>query len=172
MNRLTGDMLSLARLDSGSLSAADFTTVSLNECIDNALKFTEFSAVERKIKITKNIPEEINITGDRDLLTEAFMNIIDNAIKYNRSGGIVEITAARNKNGAEVAVQDSGEGIMGKDVDRIFNRFYRADTSRGREGTGLGLSIAKAIVETHGGRIKVKSEPGKGSCFTLTLPTV
>jgi signal transduction histidine kinase len=172
MNRLTGDMLSLARLDSGSLSAADFTTVSLNECIDNALKFTEFSAKERKTKITKNIPEDINIRGMRDLLTEVFMNIIDNAIKYNRSGGIVKITAARNKNGAEVTVQDTGEGILKKDVDRIFDRFYRADTSRGREGTGLGLSIAKAIVETHGGRIKVKSEPGKGSCFTLTLPTV
>jgi heavy metal sensor kinase len=170
MNRLIGDMLSLARLDSGSLSAADFTTVSLYKCIDNALKFTEFSAKERQIKIIKKIPEDINITGDRDMLTEVFLNIIENGIKYNRISGTLEITAARNTDGTEVVVQDTGDGIMEGDLERIFDRFYRADTSRGKEGTGLGLSIAKAIVEAHGGRIKVESEPGKGSCFVLTLP--
>ena len=105
------------------------------------------------------------------MLTEVFLNIIDNAIKYNRPGGIVEIAAVQNKDEAEVTVQDTGEGIMKKDLNRIFDRFYRADTSRGREGTGLGLNIAKAIVEAHGGRIKVKSEPGKGSFFILTLPS-
>jgi signal transduction histidine kinase len=172
MNRLIEDMLSLARLDSGYLSAADFITVSLYKCIDNALKFTEFSIAERNIKITRHIPEDINILGNRDMLTEVFLNIIDNAIKYSKHGSTVEITATHNTDGAEVAVQDTGEGIMEKDLNRIFDRFYRADTSRNREGTGLGLSIANAIVEIHGGRIKVKSEPGKGSCFVLTLPTV
>jgi signal transduction histidine kinase len=170
MNRLVGDMLSLTRLDSGILSAANFTIVSLNECIDNALKFMEFSAKERQIKIIKNIPGDINILGDRDMLTEFFLNIVENGIKYNRIGGTLEITATQNTDRAEVSIQDTGEGIREGDSEKIFNRFYRADTSRGREGTGLGLSIAKAIVEAHSGRIKVESEPGKGSCFVLTLP--
>lgn len=170
MNRLIEDMLSLARLDSGVLSAADFTTVSLDKCIDNAIKFTEFSAAQRKVEIKKNISEDIKVTGNRDLLSEVFKNIIDNAVKYNRPGGIVEITAVRNSDAAEVTVKDTGDGVMEKDLNRIFDRFYRADTSRGREGTGLGLSIAKAIMETHGGCIKVISKPGRGSSFVLTLP--
>jgi heavy metal sensor kinase len=170
MNRLIGDMLSLARLDSGSLSAADFTTVSLYECIDNAIKFTEFSAKENQVKIIKKIPEDINILGDRDMLTEVFLNIIDNAIKYSKPGGTVEIKAAHNTDGVEVAVQDTGAGIREGDSAKIFDRFYRSDTSRGIEGTGLGLSIAKEIVKIHGGHIKVKSEPAKGSLFVLTLP--
>ncbi len=171
MDRLIGDMLSLTRIDSGVLSASDFTVVSLYECIDNALRFTEFPAKEKQIKIIKRIPEDINIPGDRDMMTEVFLNIIENGIKYNRPGGSVEITAARSAGSTEIAVKDTGEGISENDLDRIFDRFYRADTSRGREGTGLGLSIAKAIVETHGGRINVRSEPGKGSCFVITLPT-
>jgi signal transduction histidine kinase len=170
MNRLVGDMLSLTRLDSRLLAAADFTIVSLYECIDNALKFTEFSAKERQIKIIRKTPEDINIKGDRDMLTEVFLNIIENGIKYNRVGGTLEITATKNTDRAEVSIQDTGEGIREGDSEKIFDRFYRADTSRGKEGTGLGLSIAKAIVEAHGGRIKVESEPGKGSCFVLTLP--
>ncbi len=170
MNKLIRDMLSLARLDSGSISAADFTAVSLHECIDNALKFAKFSAAERDIKITRHIPEDIKIPGDRDMLTEVFLNIIDNAIKYNKPGGNVEITVTRNKDKAEVVVQDSGEGITKKDLDRIFDRFYRADASRNREGTGLGLSITKAIVEIHRGLIDVTNEPGQGTCFILTFP--
>jgi signal transduction histidine kinase len=104
------------------------------------------------------------------MLTEVFLNIIENGIKYNRVGGTLEITATKNTDRAEVSIQDTGEGIREGDSEKIFDRFYRADTSRGKEGTGLGLSIAKAIVEAHGGRIKVESEPGKGSCFVLTLP--
>ncbi len=163
-------MLSLTRLDSGLLSTADFTSVSLYECIDNALKFTEFLAKEREIKIVNKIPEDIHISGDRDMLTEVFLNIIENGIKYNKAGGTVEITAAKNTDSAEVAIQDTGEGIRKGDSDKIFDRFYRADTSRSKEGTGLGLSIAKAIIEAHRGRIQVKRGLDKGSCFVFTLP--
>ncbi len=172
MNRLIGDMLSLTRLDSGLLSTADFTSVSLYECIDNALKFTEFLAKEREVKIANKIPEDIHITGDRDMLTEVFLNIIENGIKYNKAGGTVEITAAKNTDSAEVFIEDTGKGIREGDSDKIFDRFYRADTSRSKEGTGLGLSIAKAIIEAHRGRIHVKRGLDKGSCFVLTLPIV
>jgi hypothetical protein len=170
MNRLIGDMLSLTRLDSGLLSAADFTRVSLYECIDNALKFTEFLAKEKQVKIINKIPEDIHILGDRDMLSEVFLNIIENGIKYNRAGGTVEITATKNTDSADVSIQDTGEGIREGDSEKIFNRFYRADTSRSKEGTGLGLSIAMAIIEAHGGRIQVKSGLDSGSCFILTLP--
>lgn len=170
MNRLVVDMLSLTRIDSGLISASNVTVVSLYECINNALKFMECSAKERQIKIIKDIPEEINVSGDGDMLTEVFVNIIENGIKYNRVGGTLKITATKNTDRAEVSIRDTGEGIGEGDYEKIFDRFYRSDTSRSEEGTGLGLSIAKAIVEAYGGEIKVESYLGKGSCFILTFP--
>lgn len=108
--------------------------------------------------------------GDKDRITEALLNIIENAVIYNKDNGSVEITALKSNGQINILIKDAGIGIKNGDLEKIFERFYRSDTSRSIEGTGLGLNIAKTIIEAHGGEIKVESEFGKGSCFTITLP--
>lgn len=170
MRRLIDDMLSLARLDSGLLSSSDFRTISLNACLKQSLKLAEVLAEKRGIIIQVSLSEDTALSGDLNTLTEAFLNIIENAIKYNRQNGKVNISVLKNSRRVTVTIEDTGTGIHDNDMQRIFDRFYRAGTSRGMEGTGLGLSIAKTIIESHGGEITVRSEPDKGSCFSISLP--
>ncbi len=164
------DMLSLARLDSGILTSKDFTVVSLNECVQRALAMVHPLAEKRRVRIVSNLEAAVEIAGNRDSLTEAFLNVIENGVKYNRENGLLEVSAARDGAKAVVEIRDTGVGIQDGEVERIFDRFYRADTPRSGECTGLGLSIAKTIIEAHGGEITVKSEPGKGSTFMIALP--
>ena len=170
MKKLIDDMLSLTRLDSGSLSASGFADVSLGECINRAVKFTEFMAEAKQIQINKNISKDIWIKGDQNALTEIFLNIIENAIKYSPAENSIEITLTPDAREATVEITDHGAGITQEDMERVFDRFYRGTAARTLPGTGLGLSIAKAIAEAHGGRILARSEPGKGSSFFITLP--
>jgi two-component system, OmpR family, sensor histidine kinase BaeS len=112
------------------------------------------------------------IRADRDKISQLFVNLISNALKYTDAGGQVDVEVKEDDTGARLTVRDSGIGIAAAELDRIFERFYRADKSRNRltGGSGLGLAIAKAIVTAHGGGIGVASSPGEGSEFTVTLP--
>ena len=170
MGKLIKDLLSLARLDAGILSPANFKNISLNECIQQAIQLTAPLAEKKQVSIKTSLVDDINIIGDKDRITEAFLNIIENAVNYNKDNGVVEITTSANNNNVNISIKDTGIGIKGDDLERIFERFYRADASRSTEGTGLGLSIAKAIIEAHAGEIKAEGEFGKGSCFIITLP--
>jgi two-component system phosphate regulon sensor histidine kinase PhoR len=112
------------------------------------------------------------VLADEDALTQVFGNLIENAVKYGRSGERVLVGARDRKSTVEFFVQDFGPGIPSEHLPRIFERFYRVDKARSREsgGTGLGLSIAKHIVLAHGGTIRVESELGAGATFLFTLP--
>jgi len=125
---------------------------------------------QRGIKITATVEPGLKVSGNRDSLTEAFLNIIENGLKYNREHGLLEVSAVSNGRNAVVTIRDTGVGIKNEDRERIFDRFYRSDTARNEEGTGLGLSISRTIIEAHGGDIAVESELGKGSTFTVVLP--
>lgn len=107
-------------------------------------------------------------------MRQVFTNIIENAIKYNVNGGKVYVAIDEDEHNLIVKVRDTGIGIKKEDIDKIFDRFYRADKSRKREigGAGLGLSICKWIIESHGGYIKVESEYGSGSTFSIFLPKI
>lgn len=170
MGKIINDLLSIARLDSGILSPENFKDISLNECIRQAVELTAPVAEAKSVSIRTYLEDDIDISGDRDKLTEAFLNIIENAVNYNRPSGVVEIATIKKDNSVDISIKDTGIGIKEDDLERIFERFYRADTTRNINGTGLGLSITKAIAEAHGGEIKVESEFGRGSCFTITLP--
>ena len=112
-----------------------------------------------------------NLRGDVHRLRQAIANLVDNAIKYNREGGLVEITLSGNRVRVQVSVQDKGKGIAPGDLELVFNKFYRASGNRDQlNGAGLGLSIAKKIIEAHGGDIWVESELGIGSRFAFSLP--
>ncbi|MFA5354859.1 MAG: ATP-binding protein [Thermodesulfovibrionales bacterium] len=170
MSRLINDMLSVARLDSGILTPADFKEVQVRNCIDDALKMIRPMAERRDISITSSIPEEIRVMGDRSLLTEAILNILSNAVKYNKDKGIVDISAWEKEGRIQISIRDTGMGISADEKDKIFERFYRSSAALLDEGTGLGLSISKGIIEAHRGEIRVESNPGAGSRFILSLP--
>lgn len=163
------DLLSLARLDSGVLSQG-FAVVSLNACIERALEMTKPFAEKRHLQVIVALGDDVAIPGNSESLTEAFLNILENGVKYNREYGVLELTAVGSGAQAVVSIKDTGVGMGKEDQARIFDRFYRADTARNSDGTGLGLSIAKAIIDAHGGAITLESEPGKGTTFMVALP--
>lgn len=117
--------------------------------------------------------ESIEISMDKDKLKQIIYNLLSNAMKYLEEGGKVLVNLNRERDHIKITVEDNGTGIKEEDLPHIFKRFYRADVSRNKEtgGTGLGLSITKSLVEAHGGSITVNSEFGKGTRFTILLPT-
>lgn len=171
INRMIEDLLVLLRADSG---AKNLNVISFN--LGNMLKKLGDSfgliAKSKNINFLINEMEDIKISGDEKLLRRAFSNLLDNAIKYTLPDGHVYVTLEERDGIVEVFVEDTGIGISEDHKDKIFDRFFRSDSSRSREtgGAGLGLSIAKNIVELHSGKIEVKSTLEAGSAFIVTLP--
>jgi two-component system sensor histidine kinase SenX3 len=171
VGRLIDDLLELSRLEYGGqvLSA----TMSVAEVVSEAVDRTQTLADGRGISLVsvESVPETM-VIGDRRQLVSALQNLLENAIKYSDRGSSVEISLRRADGDVLIDVRDRGVGIPSKELDRIFERFYRVDRARSREtgGTGLGLSIARHIAHNHGGDILVHSVEGAGSTFTLKLP--
>jgi len=172
MKKIVDDMLSLARLDSGILSSGGFQKISIKSVLENAVQLMEVPADRTGVKINPLFRDEkdTDITGDQNTLTEAFLNVIENAVRYNKSGGTADISVSNDRGHVTVMIKDTGTGIRKDDMSRIFDRFYRSEDSRSVEGSGLGLSIAKTVIEAHGGSIRAESDADKGSCFTIVLP--
>ncbi|MCE5195406.1 MAG: hypothetical protein LLF28_08180 [Nitrospiraceae bacterium] len=172
MSEIIKNMLSLAQLDSGLMGKDSFKIVNISEVISKAVELTKIFIEKKKIDIKITIGSEINILADKNRLIEAFINIIENAVKYNTDGGSIEISTQKDNNSINVIVKDAGPGIKASDIPYVFERFYRSDQSRGySSGSGLGLSISKAIIESHNGGIRVESEYGKGTVIIVNLPT-
>lgn len=152
----------------GSLEIED---ASLLEVMEAALKRVVPLARKRQIAINNQVDDFV-LEGETQSLTELFVILLDNAIKYSDKNSEVTLTSGKTDHHIEVAVKDTGIGIDEKDIPHIFDRFYRADKSRSKtRGYGLGLSIAKKIIETHRGSISVESKINKGSKFIVKLPT-
>lgn len=152
----------------GSLEIED---ASLLEVMEAALKRVVPLARKRQIAINNQVDDFV-LEGETQSLTELFVILLDNAIKYSDKNSEVTLTSGKTDHHIEVAVKDTGIGIDEKDIPHIFDRFYRADKSRSKTpGYGLGLSIAKKIIETHRGSISVESKINKGSKFIVKLPT-
>ena len=138
------------------------------------LQIVETQLEDRRNGSVESLP---SVRADREAIHQVFSNLIDNAMKYGRSGGRILLGARPAKRGIEFGVefyvQDFGAGIASEHLPRLFERFYRVDKARSREsgGTGLGLAIAKHIMLAHGGSIRAESELGHGSTFLFTLPT-
>jgi two-component system phosphate regulon sensor histidine kinase PhoR len=172
LNNIASDLLTLSELESGH-STSEPEIVSVRDVLETALRSVEAQARVQNVHIVCGKIEDLTVTGYRIRLEQALVNIIDNAVKFNRPGGEVRIECIRDTSGAaRISVSDTGSGIPREDLSRIFERFYRVEKARSREvgGTGLGLSIVKHVVERMDGRITVESEAGAGSTFTITLP--
>lgn len=171
LTQLVQDIIQLSRVQSTEVIGST-TEVDLSEVIAESVDRNRVMANKKKIDLKVSGPEGVRVFGDRELLTTAVKNLIENAVAYSDSDRPVTISISRRKGIAEIDIKDKGEGISQEDLDRIFERFYRVDQSRSRQtgGTGLGLSLVKNIAQKHLGEVQVKSKLGVGSTFTLRLP--
>jgi two-component system sensor histidine kinase SenX3 len=168
---LVQDIIKLSRLQSEEV-IADAELIDLNEVVAEAIDRNEQLAANRKIRLVSEQSPKLEVFGNKEMLITAVKNLIENAISYSDQGTSVGIGCSAKESIAEITVTDSGSGISPENQERIFERFYRADPSRSREtgGTGLGLSIVKHVAKTHRGEIKLFSQVGVGSTFTLRVP--
>jgi two-component system phosphate regulon sensor histidine kinase PhoR len=173
LNSIAADLLVLSDLESGSDPEPD--VISVQGVLDAAVVTVQAEAKERDVSLICENIENVFVTGSRLRLEQAILNLLANAIKFNKPGGEVRVSTAVNGNHqVSIVISDTGVGIPSQDLPRIFERFYRIDKARSRQvgGTGLGLSIVKHVVERMNGAIEVESQLGRGSVFTLRLPAV
>jgi signal transduction histidine kinase len=169
--QMINNFLDISKLETGRLRL-ERKAVNLRSLTQEVLDQLQAQAAERNITLSllgkENIPR---VRGDVRRLRQAMVHLVDNAIKYNREGGLVEITLSSNRVRVQVSVQDTGIGIAPDDLELVFNKFYRVSGNGNQVvGAGLGLSVAKKIIEAHGGDIWVESELGAGSRFAFSLP--
>jgi signal transduction histidine kinase len=171
LSDLTSDYLDLARLESGR-AHYHLTIIDLRKLIDASAEIMRARVIENGLTLHLNLPNTLPpLQADEDKMKQVLINLISNAIKYNRPGG--SITLAAQGEGARLilTVSDTGLGIPPESVPSLFQRFYRVPgTEKVASGTGLGLSICKRIIEAHHGTIDVQSELGKGTSFIINLP--
>ena len=172
LNNIAADLLTLSELEGGQ-TQANPAPIAVRDVIQGALSTLEPVARMNQVKLKALEVADVDVLGYRIRFEQALVNLLDNAIKFNKPGGEVTVGAARKGDDQiEICVADTGIGIPREDLSRIFERFYRVDKARSRQvgGTGLGLSIVRHAVELMNGSVGVESEVGKGSCFTITLP--
>jgi signal transduction histidine kinase len=172
LNRLSNiidSLLKLSRMDrpSGQRFAA---SVDLFELAEETIDQMQLLAAEQRVSLKGPTGSRAFVQGDRDRLKQVLVNLLDNGIKYNVSGGDVAVDVNAAGDAARITVIDTGIGITPENLDFIFDRFYRVSTNRGETGAGLGLAIVKSICQAHGGKIEVASTAGAGTIFTVTLP--
>jgi signal transduction histidine kinase len=149
---------------------AEFKIIPIGELIKSILEKNKNLAQIKNIKIESKIESEASVLGDKTELKRVFFNILDNAIKYTKEGGIISVSDRIASNKYIVTVSDNGMGISNDILGKIFDPFFRGDASRSTEGAGLGLTLSKKIIENHKGTIAIRSGVGKGTNVTITLP--
>jgi two-component system phosphate regulon sensor histidine kinase PhoR len=178
VNRLVAileDLLALSRMEQeNGIKEVRLSIGKIKDVIQTAIQVCQPKAAARDITISVDAVEDLSANLDATLLEQAFVNLIDNAVKYSDDGSQVRISAGQTKREVTIKFADQGAGIPNKHLPRLFERFYRVDKARSRKlgGTGLGLAIVKHIVQAHGGHITVESSLGQGSTFTVHLPVV
>ncbi len=170
LQQMTSEMLDLAAIESGQ-QIVRLVPTSLEAIVSGALTRLSEEARRREVRVQVDVPSEAAVLADPEQASRAVLNVLHNAIKFSPKGGIVWVEAGidRSQGRVTLAIRDAGPGIAPEDLDRVFERFYRGDRSRGTPGTGLGLAIARHILRAHGGRIWAQnvSPPASGAVFYL-----
>jgi signal transduction histidine kinase len=172
LNQLVNDLLEIARSDAGTLQV-QVTQMALGPLVIEVVDEVRLLAQEKDITVQVDVPEQLpQVMADRDKTKEVIMNLVSNAIKYNRPRGDVHVIVSRQETSIVVAVRDTGYGIPATEQTKIFQKFFRAVTPATKQimGSGLGLFICRMLIERMGGQIKFSSVEGVGSTFSFTLP--
>jgi signal transduction histidine kinase len=171
LSTLVDGLLAMARGDRPEQYRSD---VDLADLVDDVVDTIAPIAAERGIELTAAAGEDVRVRGDREQLRQVLVILLDNALRYTPAGGRVHVQVRKDGSSALLTVHDTGIGISGGAVERVFERFFRGDEARNRQsgGAGLGLAIARELVSQHSGRISVESTEGAGSTFTVRLPLV
>jgi two-component system phosphate regulon sensor histidine kinase PhoR len=172
LNNIAQDLLILSELDS-RLGAEPAAAVPMRELLDSVVRTVAGAAKARGVTISVSCDNTV-ASGNRLRLEQIFLNLVDNAVKFNQPSGSVAIECRSSQDAVDVSITDTGIGIPSEDLGRVFERFYRVDRARSRQagGTGLGLSIVKESLERLGGRISVESQLGRGTRFLVRLPVI
>ena len=175
MNEMLGDLLFLARADADSdlaVNERQLKPVLLNQILQNCFVLLEPLANEKQIVFQSKFRSKLKVLGDVPQLSRLFSNLLENALQYTPEEGRVSLDLYRQNRYAVISVRDTGIGIAPDEIDKVFDRFWRANKARSRRegGTGLGLAISQAIVKRHGGKISVTSELNIGTCFLVRIP--
>lgn len=168
MSELLDEMLTLAKLDTNK-ELQEFSEFDFSKLVNNILLTFEAVIFENRIELESNILKDIKLKGDKESIKRVVIILLDNAIKYTNKNGKINVDLLQEKNKIKLKVKNTGEGIKKDDLEKIFERFYRVDSSRAREtgGYGLGLSIAKSIVDSHKGKIYAESNIDEYTTFTI-----
>lgn len=168
---MVGELIELSRLQ-GAEPLPNLEAVDVDSVVSEAISRHKVAADSAEITVTTDAPSGFRVLGDQSLLVTALANLISNAIAYSPNGSKVSISRRRRGDNIEVSVTDRGIGIARADQERVFERFFRVDKARSRAtgGTGLGLAIVKHVAANHNGSIRLWSQPGTGSTFTLSIP--
>jgi signal transduction histidine kinase len=167
---LINDILDLAKVEAGRMELQP-TTFPLADLLENSMAMVRERAVRQSVSLDTAIDPSVGLLeGDERKVKQIIFNLLSNAVKFTPAGGRVTLAAMAIDDAVEISVRDTGVGISAEDQVRIFEEFYQAADGKTQEGTGLGLALTKRLVELHHGRLSVKSEPGAGSTFTVTLP--
>ncbi|MEY3342272.1 MAG: hypothetical protein RLZZ269_2183 [Actinomycetota bacterium] len=172
VGRTIDDLLELSRIELGGEAIKEAVPVGL--VLAEAVERVRPLGDRRNVMVRVVEPSDrLRVLGDRRQLVSALSNLVENGIKYSEPGRAVEVSASTDGLSIDIRVRDEGIGIPSRDLDRIFERFYRVDRARSREtgGTGLGLAIVRHVANNHGGDVVVSSTEGEGSTFTLRIPT-
>jgi two-component system sensor histidine kinase SenX3 len=170
VGRTIDDLLELSRIEADEEAANE--EVLVHRFVAEAVDRMRGAAEQQGIELDVEVPAGLMVRGDRRQLVSATYNLLENAVKYSDRGSAVQVTADADGHWIELSVEDHGVGIPRRDLERVFERFYRVDRARSREtgGTGLGLAIVRHVANNHAGEVRVASREGEGSTFTLRLP--
>ena len=169
MSRMVGQLLMLSRADNGRF-VPQIEAVDLSQLCQMCLLEAQPAAQKAQVALQDAVEPELVLSGDETLLLRLVENLLSNAIRYNKPGGSVRLCLRRQDQSLVLQVADTGQGIPPEELPKIWDRFYRGDASRSSEGTGLGLSMVQWIAQVHRAQVQVESQPGQGSCFTVTFP--
>jgi signal transduction histidine kinase len=162
-------LMDISEAESGTMHLRR-EAVRLGDVVARAVDLYRDVADAKGIVLTAHTPVDVVVVADGTRIEQVAANLIDNALKYTPGGGRVDVEVLADGSRAQLRVRDTGSGIRPDELPHIWDRLFRGDSSRTERGLGLGLSLVKAVVEAHGGTVRVESEPGTGSVFTISLP--